>query len=173
MTLLAQLDARLQELHARTAETPLFNPVFQLGLELSRQIESGALKLGEVAALVAELECEGLQARANRLEELRRERGLCSDSEVVRRLIDDAPRKGAPVVGPIGEVRLPRRGLDLAELQEGIERALVEQAVDKAKGNLSRAAALLRISRWTLLRKLRRYGLCGSATADVRGRTAG
>ena len=54
-------------LHARTAETPLFNPVFQLGLELSRQIESGALKLGEVAALVAELECEGLQARANRI----------------------------------------------------------------------------------------------------------
>jgi len=70
MTLLAQLDARLQELHARTAETPLFNPVFQLGLELSRQIESGALKLGEVAALVAELECEGLQARANRLHRL-------------------------------------------------------------------------------------------------------
>jgi phosphoenolpyruvate carboxylase len=67
MTLSARLDARLQELHARTAETPLFNPVFQLGLELSRQLENGELALGDLAELVAELECEGLQARASRL----------------------------------------------------------------------------------------------------------
>lgn len=70
MSLLAELDARLQELHIRTAETPLFNPVFQLSLELSRRIESGELPLAEVANLVAELECEGLLARAARLERL-------------------------------------------------------------------------------------------------------
>ena len=70
MSLLAQLDARLNELHPRTAETPLFNPVFQLSHELSRRIESGDLPLGEVAKLVAELECEGLQARAVRLTRL-------------------------------------------------------------------------------------------------------
>ena len=70
MTLLAELDARLQALHSRTAETPLFNPVFQVGLELSRRIESGELPLSEVATLVAELECEGLLARATRLERL-------------------------------------------------------------------------------------------------------
>ena len=70
MTLLAELDARLQALHSRTAETPLFNPVFQVGLELSRRIESGELPLSEVGALVAELECEGLLARATRLERL-------------------------------------------------------------------------------------------------------
>ncbi|MFM5895157.1 MAG: phosphoenolpyruvate carboxylase, partial [Novosphingobium sp.] len=70
MSLLAELDARLQELHLRTAETPLFNPVFQLSLELSRRIESGELPLAEVANLVAELECEGLLARAARLERL-------------------------------------------------------------------------------------------------------
>ncbi|MCW1429579.1 phosphoenolpyruvate carboxylase [Novosphingobium sp. JCM 18896] len=66
----ADLDRRLQELHARTAETPLFNPVFQLGLELSRQLESGELSLDAVEALVAELECEGLRARAARLHRL-------------------------------------------------------------------------------------------------------
>lgn len=115
----------------------------------------------------------GSQARADRMDRLRRERGLCSDSELVRRLIDDAPLKGTPPVEGIGPVVLPRRGLDLAELQERLERALVEQAVEKARGNLSRAATLLRISRWTLLRKLRRYGLCGSATEPVRARTAG
>ena len=70
MPLSADLAARLQELHGRTAETPLFNPVFQLGLELSRQLESGALTLSDIAALVAELECDGLMARASRLERL-------------------------------------------------------------------------------------------------------
>ena len=70
MTLLGELEARLEALHPLTAETPLFNPVFQLSLELSRRIESGELPLGEVARLVAELECEGLQARAARLSRL-------------------------------------------------------------------------------------------------------
>ncbi len=70
MTRLAALDQRLQELHVRTAETPLFNPVFQLGLELSRELESGQLTLGELESLVAELECQGLQSRAKRLARL-------------------------------------------------------------------------------------------------------
>ena len=70
MTLAAALEARLQELHLRTAETPLFNPVFQLGLELSRKIETGELPLDAVEALVAELECDGLQTRAARLARL-------------------------------------------------------------------------------------------------------
>ena len=64
------LELRLQQLHLRTAETPLFNPVFQLGLEISRAIESGELTLDTVDALVSELECEGLQARARRLHRL-------------------------------------------------------------------------------------------------------
>ncbi len=70
MSDIAALDARLEELHSRTSETPLFNPVFQLGLELSRQIESGVLTLDGVEALVTELECESLRARAERLHRL-------------------------------------------------------------------------------------------------------
>ena len=70
MSEIAKLESRLQELHRRTAETPLFNPVFQLSLELSRQLEGGALDLDAVEALVAELECEGLRARAGRLHHL-------------------------------------------------------------------------------------------------------
>lgn len=70
MTLSARLDARLQALHQRTAETPLFNPVFQLGLELSRELENGSLSLEALDALVGELECEGLTARASRLARL-------------------------------------------------------------------------------------------------------
>jgi phosphoenolpyruvate carboxylase len=70
MTSLAALEARLGELHQRTRETPLFNPVFQLSLDLSRALEGGESSLDDLAALVAELECDGLKARARKLRTL-------------------------------------------------------------------------------------------------------
>ena len=59
---------RLQDLHVRTRETPLFNPVFQLGLDISRALEAGTTDLDTLSSLVEELECESLQARASRLQ---------------------------------------------------------------------------------------------------------
>jgi phosphoenolpyruvate carboxylase len=67
MTQIADLNVRLQELHALTAESPLYNPVFQLSLDLSRQIENGDLELKSVNALVSELECDALKSRAAKL----------------------------------------------------------------------------------------------------------
>ena len=67
ITALTALYDRLEVLHERTRETPLFNPVFQLGLELSREIENGSLTLDALGALIAELECEGLTSRAQHL----------------------------------------------------------------------------------------------------------
>ena len=67
MTSVADLTTRLQELHQLTRQTPLFNPVFQLSLDLSRQLESGELTLDEVENLVRELECHSLTSRAERL----------------------------------------------------------------------------------------------------------
>lgn len=61
------LEDRLRELHRLTAQTPLYNPVFQLGLELSRKLENGEMTLDHFEALVAEMDCEGLRARAARL----------------------------------------------------------------------------------------------------------
>ncbi len=60
----ADLSERLQALHRRTEETPLFNPVFQLSLDLSRLLERGELTLDDCAGLIAELECEALKALA-------------------------------------------------------------------------------------------------------------
>src|SRR3546814_8726062 len=66
------LEERLRELHRLTAQTPLYNPVFQLGLELSRKLENGEMSLNDIEALVAEMECEGLRARAARIDRLLR-----------------------------------------------------------------------------------------------------
>lgn len=67
MRTVADLTERLETLHARTAETPLFNPVFQLSLDLSRMLEGGELTLDHCEALIAELECDALKSRAERL----------------------------------------------------------------------------------------------------------
>jgi phosphoenolpyruvate carboxylase len=70
MKTIADLHGRLQELHKLTAQTPLFNPVFQLSLDVSRQVEDGRINLEAVSALVRELDCEALQSRAQRLHRL-------------------------------------------------------------------------------------------------------
>ncbi len=64
------LIARLKDLHRRTRETPLFNPVFQLSLDLSRRIEGGELSLDACQELIADLECRALERRADRLHAL-------------------------------------------------------------------------------------------------------
>ncbi len=66
----AQLRERLQELHALTAQTPLFNPVFQLSLDISRDLEGEKASLKQISGLVNDLECEALQSRARRLQNL-------------------------------------------------------------------------------------------------------
>ncbi|MGV3555573.1 MAG: phosphoenolpyruvate carboxylase [Croceibacterium sp.] len=61
---------RLAALHKRTEETPLFNPVFQLSLDLSRAIEGGQISLDACEALIADLEGRALESRAGHLRAL-------------------------------------------------------------------------------------------------------
>ena len=70
MRTVADLVDHLQELHALTSQTPLFNPVFQLSHDLSRTLEAGEIDLGDIEAMIAELECEALQSRARHLRRL-------------------------------------------------------------------------------------------------------
>ena len=67
---LEALSERLRDLHQRTHETPLFNPVFQLALDLSRAMEAGEMSLDQVGALIDELVIQSLDARADRLRNL-------------------------------------------------------------------------------------------------------
>ncbi|MEW5837262.1 MAG: sigma-54 dependent transcriptional regulator [Pseudomonadota bacterium] len=57
----------------------------------------------------------------------------------------------APATG----FRLPEGGIDL----EGFESDIIRQALDRARGNKSRAARLLGITRDTLLYRLKKFGL--------------
>jgi phosphoenolpyruvate carboxylase len=82
------LSDRLQQLHARTAETPLFNPVFQLSLELSRELEAARMSLSDVEGLVAGLECEGLQSRAAHLVDLLEPMALADNQAAFRNLAE-------------------------------------------------------------------------------------
>ena len=66
----SDLRDRLRDLHGQTQATPLFNPVFQLGLDISRQLEAGELSLDHISELTCELEKEALGARAERLRQL-------------------------------------------------------------------------------------------------------
>ena len=67
MKTVADLTQRLSELHQQTRETPLFNPVFQLSLDLSRKLEANEISLDDIESLIAELECTSLKSRATRL----------------------------------------------------------------------------------------------------------
>jgi sigma-54 specific flagellar transcriptional regulator A len=40
-----------------------------------------------------------------------------------------------------------------------IERSLIQQALDKAEGNVSKTARLLNVQRTTLIEKINKYGL--------------
>ena len=61
----------------------------------------------------------------------------------------------APAQGRAGEV--PER----AERQLGVERELLRQSLELARGNKARAASLLNIKRTTFVEKLKRANLAG------------
>lgn len=62
-----ELLQRLRELAQRTAETPLYNPVFQLSHEISRRLEAGDIDLDGIEAWIEQLYALSLDSRASRL----------------------------------------------------------------------------------------------------------
>lgn len=80
-------------------------------------------------------------------------------------VIDEAPisdaealqvLEGAP--GPTSLAELPAEGIDLRGHLDAIERALVQQALDRSSGTVAHAARLLGLRRTTLVEKLRKLG---------------
>jgi sigma-54 dependent transcriptional regulator, flagellar regulatory protein len=68
-------------------------------------------------------------------------------------------------VGAASLSQLPPDGLDLKEHMYNIERALIQQALDRAGGTVAHAARLLNLRRTTLVEKLRKFDLAVSEEA--------
>ena len=94
MTTPDTLRDRLKALHVQTAQTPLFNPVFQLSLDVSRDLEAGRLGLADLDLLVEDLACEALHSRAGRLRRLLAPLGLADNAAALLRLVETSADSG-------------------------------------------------------------------------------
>ena len=64
---------------------------------------------------------------------------------------------------------MPEYGVDLDEVLAGVERTLINQALERTGGNKRQAASLLRVKRTTLVEKLKRLGNGAARVAAVDG----
>jgi len=62
---------------------------------------------------------------------------------------------------------LPEDGLDLREHLLMIERQLIEQALQRSRGTVAKAARLLNLRRTTLVEKMRKLGMGGDLPPEV------
>jgi len=58
-----------------------------------------------------------------------------------------------------GMPQLPPEGISLKDRLAEIERSMIEQALERAQGNVSRTAKLLNLQRTTLIEKINKYDL--------------
>jgi sigma-54 dependent transcriptional regulator, flagellar regulatory protein len=73
--------------------------------------------------------------------------------------LDAAPASPPQGVASDTLTKLPEAGIDLRAHLLAIERALVQQALDRANGTVAHAARLLNLRRTTLVEKLRKLGI--------------
>jgi two-component system response regulator AtoC len=66
---------------------------------------------------------------------------------------------GAQIPDLINQIRIPEGGINLEEVIGSMERELIRQALELARGNRSQAAELLGIKRTTFIEKLKRLNL--------------
>jgi sigma-54 specific flagellar transcriptional regulator A len=69
------------------------------------------------------------------------------------------PAGSSPTAVADGLTTLPRAGIDLRAHLLSIERALIQQALERAGGTVAHAARLLNLRRTTLVEKLRKLGI--------------
>jgi len=92
---------------------------------------------------------------------LLRSQGNLELGDLPTRILDKAAASAPAATGAFAVPTLPEDGVDLREAVERFEDALIEQALQRTEGNKNRAAGLLRLSRSTLVEKLRKRGWGG------------
>jgi len=100
-----------------------------------------------------------LQAKAPLLAKLE----MTPPPEVLAEMQDQPEQEENDIEGIImlaqGMPHLPPEGLSLKERMAQIERSIIEQALDRNSGNVSRTAKLLNLQRTTLIEKINKYEL--------------
>ena len=100
-----------------------------------------------------------LQAKAPLLAKLE----MTPPPEVLAEMPDAAEPEENDIEGIImlaqGMPQLPPEGLSLKERMAQIERSIIEQALERNSGNVSRTAKLLNLQRTTLIEKINKYEL--------------
>ncbi len=72
---------------------------------------------------------------------------------------DNLPERIVAGSGVLVGGELPQTGLSLTEMVNNFEKSIIADAYARSHGSLTAAAAALKISKQTLLYKLRKYGL--------------
>ena len=82
-----------------------------------------------------------------------------SDGEIIS--CDDLPPDIAKVqnAAPLNDSQVTNEGIDMRQVIAGIERQMIQQAMDLGQGVKAKAAELLAINRTTLVEKIKRLGL--------------
>ena len=155
---LARLPIHLPPLRERESDIPLLAEHF---------LAHASARLGREGTRLSPRALAGLRAHTwpGNIRELQQliELGLsrCAGEliELEDLFPDSAPTPAPPspsLLERVASFELPRSGVDLRMLLSVFEQGLIEQALERTKGNRSRAAQLLKLNRTTLVEKLRR-----------------
>lgn len=159
------LPLELPSLRARDGDIPLLTHHF---LELhTRRKAKGMLQI-EASAMAA-LERYSWPGNVRELENLVERWVVLNDDAIIRSsgLPDYIVKNSIPQHHRNNEA-LPTEGVDLDGILENIENGFIEQALQRAGGNKTRAAELLNLNRTTFVERLRKKGMLQSARADGR-----
>ncbi|HEV8722581.1 MAG TPA: sigma-54 dependent transcriptional regulator [Candidatus Binatia bacterium] len=159
------LPLELPPLRARDGDIPLLTHYF---LQLhTRRKAKGMLQI-EASAMTA-LERYSWPGNVRELENLVERWVVLNDDAIIRSggLPDYIVKNSIPQHHRSNEA-LPTEGVDLDGILENIENGFIEQALQRAGGNKTRAAELLSLNRTTFVERLRKKGMLQSARADGR-----
>jgi len=151
------LTIRLPPLRQRKEDVPALVEHF-LRLHAPRGRRPQRLAAGVMEALVAYEWPGNIRELEN---EVKRMIAL-GDEEITMDVLSDGVRRGprgSALAGAPGGPAADGPVGNLVELVEGIEKREITRALEQAAGNKTRASELLGISRFTLQRKLEKYGL--------------
>jgi len=76
---------------------------------------------------------------------------------------------GAQIPDLLSQIRIPEGGINFEDIVSSVERELLRQSMQIAKGNQSQAAELLGLKRTTFLDKMRKHKLIDGASETAKG----